>query len=289
MNDKIAGCVVLFNPDKQVPENIRTYLTGLDHLFLIDNSPTDQDWLKEMFPEAAGKLTYFSMQGNKGIAMALNMAAELARAKNYNWLLTMDQDSHFLPGDLPKLTGAIPEVKALTSNAGIITAFQQVHKTFPQQSKSKFSELRSAMTSGNLLNLHAYAGTGPFENKLFIDYVDHEYCLRLRKKGYSIIQVNDVQLVHSLGHFELRKFMGKTIGISNHNPVRRYYITRNGLYTAVKYAKFDRRVSWFIMKGMITDFFRVLFFEKQKGKKMKAMIRGCVDAVCGRYGKPGSF
>lgn len=285
MNDKIAGCVVLFQPDENVPENIRSYVSTLDLLLVMDNSPDNQKWIKESLPEAEDKMVYFPLENNKGIAYALNKAAEMAMAKGCHWLLTMDQDSHFKEGDFVKLTAAIEEVKRLFKKIGIITPFQQVHHRFSQQSQTGFSVLRSAMTSGNLLNLQAWAEAGPFAEKLFIDYVDHEFCLRVRKNGFSIVQVNDLHLVHSLGRFEVKKFFGKTIGISNHNADRRYYIMRNGLYTAVKYVNFDWRVSAFIMKGMITDLLRVLVFEKKKGKKIKAMLKGSLDAIRGHYGK----
>jgi rhamnosyltransferase len=288
MKAKIAGCVVLFHPDQKVSENIRTYMNSLDLLLLMDNSPGDNTWIKENLTCATGKLVYCSMVGNKGIANALNRAAGIALENGCSWLLTMDQDSHFKEGDCDKLVTGMIEAESLFGKPGIITPFQQVHSRFLQKSEAKFSVLRSAMTSGNLLNLQAWSDTGPFAEILFIDYVDHEYCLRLRSKGFHIIQMNQVQLVHSLGNFEVHRFLGRTIGVSNHNPDRRYYITRNGLYTAVKYLFFDWRVSWFIVNGLVTDFIRVVLFEKQKGRKLMAMLRGSWDAIRGRYGKLGS-
>ncbi|WEK37583.1 MAG: glycosyltransferase [Candidatus Pseudobacter hemicellulosilyticus] len=287
MKPKIAGCVVLYHPDPGVAGNIRTYMDGLDLLLLIDNSPQPRQELAAELSGTGPQLVYHFMDGNKGIAAALNKAAELAAAAGCQWLLTMDQDSHFQPGDADRLISSIGPVQEAFGKIGIITPFQQVHARFAQEQAGPFTLLRSAMTSGNLLQLSAWLSTGPFAEKLFIDYVDHEYCLRLRANGFAIIQVNEVQLVHALGHFAVRRFLGKTIGVSNHPPLRRYYITRNGLYTAVKYGLFDGRTSWFIGKGMITDLFRVVFFEQQKGKKIMAMIRGAWDALRGHFGKAG--
>ena len=39
------------------------------------------------------------------------------------------------------------------------------------------------MTSGNLLNLKIAEKIGDFEEKLFIDEVDHDYCYRIRRKA----------------------------------------------------------------------------------------------------------
>jgi rhamnosyltransferase len=141
------------------------------------------------------------------------------------------------------------------------------------------------MTSGNLLNLEATRAAGPFEEKLFIDCVDLEYCLRLRKEGFVIIQDNTVPLEHSLGDFRTWKFLGLKIGYSNHNPVRRYYITRNKIYVLRKYFRSDPVFSWLVIRSMAGDVVRIVFFEKQKISKLRSMLFGCRDAVTGHYGK----
>ena len=53
------------------------------------------------------------------------------------------------------------------------------------------------MTSGSFLNLKVYKEAGPFVDKLFIDYVDFEYCLRLKKKGFKIYKLNNTYMQHN--------------------------------------------------------------------------------------------
>jgi GT2 family glycosyltransferase len=47
------------------------------------------------------------------------------------------------------------------------------------------------MSSGNLLNLAAFKQVGAYNESFFIDYVDHEYCLRLKKKRFSILTLKN--------------------------------------------------------------------------------------------------
>jgi rhamnosyltransferase len=55
------------------------------------------------------------------------------------------------------------------------------------------------MTSGNLIHLTAHKIIGGFNEKLFIDYIDHEYCPRLHINGFSVIRANKAMLFHKVG------------------------------------------------------------------------------------------
>jgi rhamnosyltransferase len=119
------------------------------------------------------------------------------------------------------------------------------------------------MTSGSLIR----TGLGFFEEKLFIDSVDNEYCLRLRKNGYKIIRVNHAVLNHQLG--TLRK---NWLGFSTivHPASRRYYITRNMFYVMSKYPEFRL----FGIKELLKSILLIILVENDKIKKLKAFFRG---------------
>jgi len=190
MKKKIGVCVVFFNPDVSVIDNIATYKSNFDFLIIIDNSPEQNSILVNEIKQLPGIIIYKWLEENKGIAKALNIACEIAIENNCEWLLTMDQDSKFREGDLLKMTDSVERIEANYSNIGIICPYHNVHKHFISKSGEVFLEIKSTMTSGNLLNLGIYRLGSGFEEKLFIDYVDHEYCLRLRKNKFRIIQNN---------------------------------------------------------------------------------------------------
>ena len=105
------------------------------------------------------------------------------------------------------------------------------------------------MTSGNLVNLDAFRQVGPFMDELFIDSVDHEYCIRLQINGYKVIQLNGVLLEHTLGErrkhlfiyplnfFKKNKSIVSYKIVNNHNYIRKYYMVRNRLYVSRKYTQ----------------------------------------------------
>lgn len=285
MKKKIAGCVVFFNPDERVIYNITSYKDSLDILIIIDNSPEQNSLLINEVKKLHGEIIYKWLGDNKGIAKALNIASGIAIERNCEWMLTMDQDSKFREGDLLKMLGSVEKIEAIYDNIAIICPYHNVHEQFISKSGAVFQEIKSTMTSGNLLNLRVYQKVSGFEEKLFIDYVDHDYCLRVRKNNFRIIQNNEISLEHSLGDFKIRTFFGKEIGISNHNYIRRYYIARNGLYAVKKYFSFDPLFCLVIIKSILYDFGRILFFEKNKFLKTKAMVVGIWHSIINRYGK----
>jgi len=284
MKRKIGGSVILFNPDSNVMSNIKTYAACLDFLIIIDNSPNENPQFAVAFKDQIKNTIYQWLNRNEGIARALNVACVRAIENSCDYILTMDQDS-FFEGDLQKFLADIGELETKYQNIGIISPCHQVFQQSKPVQHRRFTEISGTMTSGNLLNLNAYSKAGPFEEKLFIDYVDYEYCLRLRKCGFSIIQDNDIWIGHSLGEFRGRYFLGRMIGASNHNYIRRYYITRNSLFVIRKYFFFDIPFGLKVIKNLINDVARIIFFEKDKLLKLKSMCKGAYHTLINRFGE----
>src|ERR1700761_2402089 len=95
---KVQGVVVLYQPAEAVTGNIKTYIKGLDKLYVIDNSNTPVNSVIDCLKQTEN-IIYISNNGNKGIAHALNVGAAKAIEAGAVWLLTMDQDSNFRDDD----------------------------------------------------------------------------------------------------------------------------------------------------------------------------------------------
>jgi rhamnosyltransferase len=270
----IAGVVVLYNPEISVLDNIHTYLHQVDHLFIYDNSERNNARLH---------ISYLYQQQNKGIAAALNAGAEAALKRGYQWLLTMDQDS---AADLQMIHKLADYINTQPENTlGIVAPLHIDKNTIKSSFVPPVQDELTVMTSGNLLSLRAFENTGKFMEKLFIDYVDHEYCLRLRQKGYTIIQVNDALLYHNLGNIASVKIGNRKIHYSNHSALRRYYMTRNRVYVMSNYRRDFPSFYTKELLSMWKEIVKILLFEDQKFRKMKSVIKGIVHFKQGRFGK----
>lgn len=273
---KLAGVVVLYNPSKDVKDNINSYLEFLDKLYVIDNSSDSHE--KDFNDE---KMEYIHQDENMGIAYPLNLGCVLAIRDRFNWLLTMDQDTKFNSDVLPVLIDYIENNN--TSKDGIVTVWHESNLDV-EKPKDKIDYPLTEMTSGNLLNLDIYKIVGKFREDFFIDGVDIEYCLRLKKKGYRIVRFNNVFINHNLGNIEYHKLFGKRFLCTNHNYIRNYYMQRNYRYINEEY------------KGIAPDYcdmlihiklriFKILMFEKDKYRKIRNIFRGIKDYKKGIKGK----
>jgi rhamnosyltransferase len=278
---EFLGLVVLFHPDEGVVERVRSYIADLSSLLVIDNSVPPSPMMQEL-KALDPKVIAIVNDSNLGIARALNQGTEYGAAHGFDWLLTMDQDSHFRPGAIGIMKDYLSTVK---TTPGILAPFHHTPGARLPQFHGLTKNLRITMTSGNLLNLHAAARCGPFEEKLFIDSVDHDYCLRLRKLGFQIIRLNTAILEHSLGNIRYSNLLGFRIKTSNHSAPRRYYMTRNRLFVMSRHLFFDIKFFWRELLELIKSFYAVLFFEKNKSEKLRAMGTGAWHYLIGRYGK----
>lgn len=279
---KIAACVILFNPDISVIQNIESYSDNVDLLIIVDNSDKKNESVLSALKSLPNSC-YLDNKENKGIAFGLNQGCKLAKAKGFFWLLTMDQDSSFNEDSFHPLVDS-PGAVDLKST-GIISP---VHKTellkfTPSQERMK--EVRSTMTSGNLLNLDAWERIGGFRDFLFIDFVDHEFCLRLRKYGFHIYECQNAIMHHKLGGSRLFDFMGFRLTTTDHNYIRRYYMTRNRLYTMKKHFINDPVACLTDIYFMSAEVVKIMLGEHDRKRKFKAFFLGIIDFLRGRYGK----
>lgn len=277
----ILTAVILYNPSSDLISNIKSYANEPAGLLVIDNSDRPHDLLPALrthFPLHY----YLKNEENAGMAQALNQAANFAINKKYTWLLTMDQDSHFAQGSLSAL---ISMTQACVSDVGIFAPVHVNKDVAVKPVEAEWKVVKKTMTSGNLLNLDVFQKCGPFEEKLFIDYVDHEYNLRLRKNGYKIVRVNRSHLIHNLGNIESYKFSFMSIKSTHHNAMRRYYITRNRLYVIFKYFSFAPRFFFREVYNYWIDCLRILLLDEDKLQKFLAVAEGTRDWLLGDYGK----
>ena len=278
--DKVAGIVVLYEPTREVLRNIQSYIMQVKQLFIVDNSENADSQIVEKIKKI-NNAEYIGLNENIGIAAALNIGAKRAIEGGYEYLLTMDQDSYASPHMVLKLL----DVFSHHSMVGISAAFP-VNKLFTKlPTDDKIHKIDVVITSGNLINLKAYSKVGSFLNKLFIDYVDFEFCFRLRSKGYNIFINNAAILSHSVGELKKWRLFGISYYSTNHPPIRLYYRTRNRFYVRNLYYKeftsFFMHDLWTFTKEII----KIILVESNKLEKLKMIIGGYKDYQRNIFGK----
>lgn len=269
--DNLAAVVVVYNPDFQVVENIRTYISYFYKTYIVDNSDKVTVNFKEYFPDDS--VEYIRFNENLGIAVALNKALYLENKCEY--LLTMDQDSFFSNNMIKKYINHMMHIKQYGENVALISA------NWEKEHDEKVMFVEECITSGNFVNIEIAKKIGGFCEKLFIDEVDYDFCNRLRACRYNILKFNDVFMQHSIGNPSRYNFFGFTFIVTNHSPLRIYYIVRNKLYMIKKYPSLKYKYVWMLIKKWI----KIFLFEKEKILKVYMGILGVKDFMNNKYGK----
>jgi len=270
---KVAAVVILFHPDENVLDSIKSYITDIDILYVVCNSPLSKTLLHEL--QKLKKIQMIHQGINIGIAKAYNLALDSATLSGYTWLLTMDQDSSF-----PESTFK-PYLKACKkTQKDKVIIFTPLHNPKFIQSKTTFQEKEYVMSSGNLIHIPSAQSIGGFDENLFIDEVDHEFCFRAKKNNYTILQDNTRALKHHLGvshtYFPQVKL---------YPPIRLYYMTRNYLYLKDKYYRlqptFFKQRNYYLLKFISKQ----LIYGNKRWLKIKMIYLGISDYRKKKFGK----
>lgn len=207
------------------------------------------------------------------------MNRALQVAKGYDFLLTMDQDSYFLPGMMDKYKHEVELLeKSNPQKIGVysVNFDQRVDPVVPG-----YKKINVAITSGSIVPIRIAKSIGGFDENLFIDEVDSEFCYRVRHCGYDVIELTSVVLKHSLGHQTFHQIFGIHYNTYNHNALRKYYMARNRVYVMRKYPEIRKTY----IKYTIKDIIKVLLAENQKIHKLHYIIKGIKDGIMDKMGK----
>ena len=271
----VPGVVVLYNPTTDDLININSYIDYVDKLYVVDNS---ERRLEKELPE---KVEYIFNNENLGIAKALNIGVEKATKDGYKWLLTLDQDTTLNKKIFEEISKVIKEQD--TSNIGIITPWHKT-KLDKEKESNDIDYPLDVMTSGNFVNLDIVNKIGGFKEEFFIDGIDIEFCLRLKKYNYKIMRLNYIEIEHNLGNIEYHKLFGRNWMCTNHNYIRNYYMSRNYRYIKREYRSIAPEFCDTLVKYK-SIMFKIIMFEKDKYRKIRNIFRGIIDYKKGVTGK----
>ena len=280
MRNKISWVVILYYPERSVIDNIKTYASLMDCVYLWRNSKIDKSVENELNLLLGDNIVWCGGENNVGIGVALNNILSISKSLGTDWLLTMDQDSSFSDGAIDMISNQLSGINTNTDGIAIVAA-NHVVNGIPAHNNS--DSPKWVMMSGNFVNTRLAVECGGFNQDLFIDGVDIEFCRRLIARGYKVTIIYDAYLEHNLGGACQVSFFGYKTITTNHSPVRLYYIYRNYLYmcTRVEWCKEIRRE---LYRFLIHKLGCVILFETGKLKKINMIIKGGCHFMMGHFG-----
>lgn len=268
MNDIITAGIVTFNPDlDRLKENVNAILPQVDKVVIFDNGSINQKSIELEYQNSA---IIIKSERNVGIAAALNGLMKKSEELGATWMLSLDQDS-VCPQNFCEQIGTylykednfgVVAPVIVDRNVGIVG----------HNPEKEYKSVRTCITSGAFTKVEVWQEIGGYDESMFIDSVDFEFCYRVRKAGYKVIQVRDVQLLHELGSSEKKRFLFWELDITGHSAFRKYYIARNNVYYPLKHKLWLR-----FIRGNIRNIellATVILYENDKRIKIKKLISG---------------
>ena len=294
----VYAVIVSYHPDLVKLANLLdAVVPQVQGVVVVDNGSPDTvlAWLQSRQLPVTYRVVPLS--DNLGIARAQNDGIRVAREAGADHVILFDQDSapaSNMVGQLmaAALRQAVQGIKVagvgpnyLDSRQGnpppfIKVSGLRVHRQLCS-TPDAVVEVDYLIASGCLIPMSTIDEVGGMRDDFFIDYVDIEWGLRAKAKGFQSFGVCGAMMEHDLGD-EPIEFLGKRYPL--HSPLRHYYHFRNAMWMY--------RQGWLPIQWRLVDGWRLLLkfgfytlFAKPRLQHLKMMTKGLVHGLIGHLGR----
>ena len=234
----VIAVVPVYRPDRTVVHRLGALRSQVSAVIAVDDGSGHH--FDAIFGQlAAGGIRVLRLDANSGIAAALNVGVRHALADCADYVLNVDQDTDLPPDYVATVLDVFARANPVTRIGIVCVDAVNGAPSLPTwTSPEGFGLVPEAIQTGFVISRECLETAGLFEERLVIDTVDTEYCLRVRDHGFRIAVAKGTDIGHSIGRrAELRPFgvpvrhreSGRIATYQYHSPFRRYYIARNNI------------------------------------------------------------
>jgi rhamnosyltransferase len=290
----LGALIVLFHPSEEQLVRAVAMQSMCDRLLVVDNSPQPDARAAAMLSDAGVTLLHY---GNRhGIAGAFNCGLNALFEQQVDAVALFDQDSEVPANYFAVMRDRCESMKGQAFMAGPRIFDQNDQRFLPELTTSGLSVGRVEIepdaalqrcafliSSGCVISREAFARLGRFDETLFIDHVDTEYCLRALLCNVPIYVVPSLVLSHRIGARRRHKWGSFELTTMNHAGFRRYYSARNAMQLALQYGL---RLPVAVVPNVLTlwQIVQIVLLEQGKLAKLTAIALGVWDGLLGRMG-----
>jgi rhamnosyltransferase len=241
----VAAIIVTYHPELgRLQKLLRALIPQVDAVCVVDNgsAPELVALLDENFEH---DVRLIPLGGNRGVAAAHNVGIKVSREIGASHVILFDQDSLPAADMVARLLDA--ETRQLAKGVRVGALGPRFHDPrdgmrYPfirfqgwciervvRPDHDNCCRADYLITSGCLIRMECLDDVGGMSDPLFIDYVDIDWGLRARSKGYTNVGVFDAEMEHPLGEMPIKLFGGR-VRVPLHQPLRHYYHFRNAIW-----------------------------------------------------------
>ena len=268
---EVLAAFTSYNPDIELLERaVRSISEQVAEVAIVDNGSRNIELVKELVERTGSRLIAFPE--NRGIAAAFNAAFRYAKDKGFKWVLTCDQDSVMVDGMVARFLD-VERVHGEHGRVGIVCPnFYNRTTGRLEYVDDEPRMIDSCISSGSLTLVSAWEAIGGFDEVMFIDGVDFEFCDRLKDSSFRVLLVPDVHMEHEIGAASLHGLPGHKFPVLNHSAFRKFYIAQNIIYRDGKVR--GGRPSFVAHLKVLKQMMLVAFYEGEKREKIIQIVDG---------------
>lgn len=277
LSGAIAAVVTAYHPDGRLTAVVSSALDSCFEVVVVDNTPGDGS---PVAAALAGPGVRVLRSGrNIGLAGALNAGVRelsgTARA-----VLFLDQDS-ILPGDTVAALAAYLEQDPTIGIAAPTPWDAKSQSAYDNLAalRAPVADRTDVITSGMLVRRSCLDRVGDFREDFFVDFVDIDFCLRVRRTGLRIVQDQRLKLPHSLGDRREHRLGPLRVQVVHYPAWRHYWIARGASTLLRENARRDAAWSVKAVLFLASWTMRATLFEPARRTHVPAVLRGVRDGM----------
>jgi len=300
MKYNVAAIVVGYHPEEDILLDLLTSLSSqVQVVVLVDNGDSKNTYNKALKNKL--NIQYCELGENKGLGYALNAGFGIAAALGLKYVATFDQDS---APDEHMISALIKAHEELTLSDNTVAAVgpryfdrredNKVYAPFYREENGcikylnneldsqKYVQVDMLITSGMLILTEVWISGLKYDESVFIDYTDPEWCFRARSLGYKIFGCLDIEMPHAASNSPPFRIFGLTF--FRYSPLRRYYYFRNTLYFCKLWyvsSAWKKR----LLGGVLIRIIVNLLIDEDKFKSFTMMMLGLKHGLKNKSGK----
>lgn len=272
---RVAAIYTTYHPDDGFRERIRHVVEHCALTIVVDNTPGGHVFTADQ----TDGLILLQDGANKGLGAALNAGLDEALRHGCDAVVLFDQDSSPGPDFIESLIRGLVVAGPRAIVGPLLVDDAETRIDIPAepspQGAPALDEVTCIATSGMCFWLEALKPTDRFTEDFFLDFVDFDWCWRLRKQGWRVCRLRSLPMPHRLGLAQ-RRFLGLTYHVPA--PFRHYFQFRDTLKLATR--RYVPLYSRLRLTAILLPKLIIYPFLLDRGlERFHWMLRGIRDAV----------
>ena len=292
----IISITITFNPELFTLKNQIEMLGDCKFIIIVDNGSTNptQNEIGLLCAEFENVI-FFPLEKNLGIAAAQNIGAQraLENSPELDFLFFLDHDSvpsRYSASNLARSFKALHKNNKIAAIAPKLidprnkTEYGFYKFDFPFLKKLHDDHKKSTVecdylnSSGTLISIDAWNSIGEYNEDLFIDHVDTDWCFRAKSLNFKLYGAFETHVSHKIGDKNINYWLWGSRTMPYRSPRRHFYIFRNSLFLyKQKYTPY-----WWITLNIVKLIFTFVYFSlfsESKKEHANNMISGLISGI----------